>query len=257
MKFRLVVLSIKLEQGILYLLGKNLNNKRPKGPNIMQLRTMCHLFDRSARAAIIFTHRPAKHKLGRGHWDIAFCQVSLNSVLQFYRKSKKCLSQTQAGAPSCFSDPPKNTTLVEEVEILLPVKFCKNSVQRFQRRSWKCLGQSEARAAIFFSPNQNKKHKLGRERWDLAYCQVLLNSVQWFQMRSWKCFSQSEARAGILFFRSARKNKLGRGHWDLASCQISLNSVQQFQWRSWKRFSQSEARAAILFFRSARKTQTW
>ena len=28
-----------------------------------------------------FSDRPDKHKLGRGHWDLASCQVSLNSVL--------------------------------------------------------------------------------------------------------------------------------------------------------------------------------
>ena len=50
-------------------------NKRPKGPHIVHLCTMSHLFDGLARAAILFT-------IG-----------------------------------------PKNTNLVETVEILLPVKF--------------------------------------------------------------------------------------------------------------------------------------
>ena len=76
--------------------------------------------------------------------------------------------------------------------------------------------------------DQPEKHKLGRGRWDLASCQVLLYSVQWFQRRSQKCLSQSEARAAILFFRSARKTQTCRGRWDLASCQVLLNSVQRF-----------------------------
>ena len=119
-----------------------------------------------------FSDRPKKHKLGRGRWDLASCQVSLNSVQQFQRRSRKCLSQSEARAAilffrstrktqtwqrtlrSCFlssfvefgsavseekskmSQPirgqgrhlifpigPKNTNLVEDVEILLPLKF--------------------------------------------------------------------------------------------------------------------------------------
>ena len=54
------------------------------------------------------------------------------------------------GGHLVFSIGPKNTNLVEDVEILLPVKVSLNSVQQFQRRSQKCLGQSEARAAILF-----------------------------------------------------------------------------------------------------------
>ena len=119
-----------------------------------------------------FSDRPQKHKLGRGRWDLASCQVSLNSIQRFQRRSRKCLSQSEAGAAilffrsarktqtwqrtlrSCFlssfvefrsavseekskiSQPirgrgghlvfpigPKNTNWVENVEILLPVKF--------------------------------------------------------------------------------------------------------------------------------------
>ena len=113
-----------------------------------------------------FSDRPKKHKLGRGRWDLASCQVSLNSVQRFQSRSRKCLSQSEARRPSCFSDRPertlrscflssfvefrsavsvkkskmsqpirgqgghlvfpiglKNTNLVEDVEILLPIKF--------------------------------------------------------------------------------------------------------------------------------------
>ena len=41
----------------------------------------------------LFTHRPEKHKLGRGCWYLASCQVSLNSVQRFQRRKWKCLSQ--------------------------------------------------------------------------------------------------------------------------------------------------------------------
>ena len=115
---------------------------------------------------------PKKHKLGRGRWDLASCQVSLNSVQRFQRRSRKCLSQSETRAAILFfrsarktqiwyrtlrycflssfvefrstvsekkskmSQPirgqgghlvfpigPKNITLVENVEMLIPVKF--------------------------------------------------------------------------------------------------------------------------------------
>ena len=43
-----------------------------------------------------------KHKLGRGHWDLASCQVSSNSIQRFQRRSRKCLSQSEAGAAILF-----------------------------------------------------------------------------------------------------------------------------------------------------------
>ena len=39
-----------------------------------------------------FSDRPEKHKLGRWRWDLASCQVSLNSVQRFQRRSWKCES---------------------------------------------------------------------------------------------------------------------------------------------------------------------
>ena len=35
-----------------------------------------------------FSDRPEKHKLGRGRWDLPSCQVSLNSVQRFQRRSR-------------------------------------------------------------------------------------------------------------------------------------------------------------------------
>ena len=74
----------------------------------------------------LFTDWPGKkHKLGRGHWDLASCQLSLNSVQRFQSKSWKCLSQWQTGADILFfRSTRKNTKFVEDVDILLPVKFC-------------------------------------------------------------------------------------------------------------------------------------
>ena len=74
-----------------------------------------------------FSDRPEKHKLiiSRGCWDLASSQVSLNSVLQFQVRGRKCLSQSEAKAViSFFQSARKNTNMVKDVDILLPVKFC-------------------------------------------------------------------------------------------------------------------------------------
>ena len=47
---------------------------------------------------VFFSDQPKKHKLGRGHWDLASCQVSLNSIQHFQGKGRKCLSQSEARA---------------------------------------------------------------------------------------------------------------------------------------------------------------
>ena len=56
-----------------------------------------------------FSDRPEKHKLGRGRWDLASCQVSLNSVQRFQRRSRKCLSQSEARAAILFYKSAQNT----------------------------------------------------------------------------------------------------------------------------------------------------
>ena len=97
-----------------------------------------------------FSDRPEKHKLGRGRWDLASYQVSLNSVQQFQRRSRKCLSQSEARRQSCFSDRPEKHKLGRGRWDLSSCQVSSNSFQRFQRRSRKCLSQSEAGAAILF-----------------------------------------------------------------------------------------------------------
>ena len=43
--------------------------------------------DRSGRQ-VLFTDRPKKYKLGKGRWNLAFCQVLLNSVQRFQWRSR-------------------------------------------------------------------------------------------------------------------------------------------------------------------------
>ena len=72
---------------------------------------------------------------------------------------------------------PKNTNLVEHIEILLPVKFRRILVSGFKEEVQSVsANQSSGRPSCF--SDRPEKHKLGRGRWDLASCQVLLNSVR-------------------------------------------------------------------------------
>ena len=235
----------------------NYLNKRPKGPRIVHLSTMCHLFEQSAMADIFVYWLARKTQTRKRMLRSCF----LSSFVEFCSAVKEDKSKIShpirgQGGHLVFPIGPKNTNLVEDVEILLPMKFrwilfsgYRGEVENVS------ANQRPGRPSFFTDPPE--KHKLGRGRWDLVSYQVSLNSVQRFQRRSRKCLSQSEARAAILFFWSAPKHKLCRGRWDLASYEVLLNFIQRFQRRSRKCLGQSEARAAILFFRSARKTQTW
>ena len=71
-----------------------------------------------------FSDRLEKHKLGRGSWDLASCQVSLTSVQLFQSRSWKCLSQLEAMAAILVFQSVRKTNLVEDVETSLPVKYC-------------------------------------------------------------------------------------------------------------------------------------
>ena len=153
-----------------------------------------------------FSDRPEKHKLGRGRWDLASCQVSLNSLAVSEEKSKMSQPIRGQGGHLVFPIGPKNTNLVEDVEILLPVKFRWIPYSGFRGEVENVSANQRPWRPSCFS-DWPEKHKLGRGRWDLASCQVSLNSLQRFQRRSRKCLSQSEARTAILFFRSARKTQ--------------------------------------------------
>ena len=100
----------------------------------------------------------------------------------------------------------KNTNLVEDVEILIPVKFLWIPFNGFREEVENISANQRPGRPSYFS-DRPEKHKLGRGRWDLASCQVSFNCIQRFQRRSRKCLGQSEARAAILFFRSIRKTQ--------------------------------------------------
>ena len=129
---------------------------------------MCHLFDRSARAVIFIYSSDGKTQLGRRCWDLASCQISLNPVKQFQRRSKKCLSQSWAIAAIFFLlIGPKNTDLVKDVKILLPVKFRRILFSGFREEVENVSANQRPGRPSYFS-DLPEKHRLSRGHRDLA-----------------------------------------------------------------------------------------
>ena len=101
--------------------------------------------------------RPERHKLGRWRWDLASCQVSLNFVKRFQRNVKNVSANQRQGRPSWFSTRPQNTNLIEDVEILLPVKFRWIQFSSFRGKNRKYISKSEARLVILVFRSAGKK----------------------------------------------------------------------------------------------------
>ena len=77
------------------------------------------------------------------------------------------------GGHLVFSDRPKNTNLVEDVEILLPVKFRWIPFSGFWEVEKVSASQRPGRSSCFSDRPKKKKHKLCRgRRWDLVSCHV-------------------------------------------------------------------------------------
>ena len=140
-----------------------------------------------ARVAILFFPSARKTQT----WKRTLRSCFLSSFLEFPsavsdKKSKMSQPIRGQGGHLVFPIGPKNTNLVGDVEMLLPVKFhwilfsgYRGEVQNVSanQRPW--------RPSCF--SDWPEKHKLGRGRWDVASCQVSLNSIQRLQRRSRKC----------------------------------------------------------------------
>ena len=116
----------------------------------------------------------------------------LSSFIEFRsavsEKSKMSQQIRGQGGHFVFLISPKNPNLVENVEILHPVKFRWILFSGFRGEVKNVSANQRPGRPSCFS-DRPEKHKLGRGRWDLASCQVSLNSIQRFQRRSRKCES--------------------------------------------------------------------
>ena len=159
-----------------------------------------------SEAILFFPDLPEEHKHGRRHWELASCQVSLNSVQRFQRRSRKRSRPIRGqGCHLVFLIGTKNTNLVEGVKILIPVKFRWIPFSGFSEEVENISANQRPGGHLVF-PIGPKNTKFGRGRWDLASCQNSLNSVQRFLQRSRKCLSQSEDGGGHFIFPIGPKN---------------------------------------------------
>ena len=195
---------------------KVLKTRGPKGRiSCTWLQSATFLTDRPGQQ-FLFTHQTEKHKLRRRLCDLSSCQVLLNSLQRFQRRSRKCLRKSEARAAilffrsarktqtwwrtlrSCFlssfvefrsavleekskmSQPirgrgghhvfpigPKSINLVEEVNILLPIKFRWNLFSGSREKVENVSANQRPGRPSCFS-DRPEKHKLGRGQWDLA-----------------------------------------------------------------------------------------
>ena len=138
-----------------------------------------------------------------------------------------------SGGHLVFPIGPKNTNLVEGVEILLPVKFRWIPLSGFRGEVENVsANQRPGRPFCFWVGPKNTNLVEGVE--------ILLPvKFRWIPISRFRgevenvSANQRPGRPSCFSDRS-EKHKLGRGRWDLASCQVSLNSVHRFQRRRWK-----------------------
>ena len=112
-----------------------------------------------------FSDRPEKHKLGRGALRSCF----LSSFFEFRssaseEKSKMSQPIRGQGGHLVFPIGPKNTNLVEGVEILLPLKFRWIPFSGFRGEVENVSANQRPGRPSCFS-DRPEKHKLGRGRW--------------------------------------------------------------------------------------------
>ena len=128
----------------------------------------------------------------------------------------------------------KNTNLVEDIKILLPVKFRWIPFSGFRGKVKICLSQSEARVAILFFGSALKNTNLVENVENLLSVKFRWISFSGF-IGEVKNVSANQRTGRLSCFSDQReKHKPGRGCWDLASCQVFLNSIQRFQRKNWK-----------------------
>ena len=130
-----------------------------------------------ARAAIFFFGLARKTQT----WWRTLRLCFLSSFFEFRsvvseKKSKMSQPIRGRGGHPVFPIGPKNTNLVEDVEILLPVKFNWILFNGFREEVENVSANRRSGRPSCFS-DRPEKHKLGRGRWDLASCYVSLNSI--------------------------------------------------------------------------------
>ena len=110
------------------------------------------------------------------------------------------------GRPSCFSDLPKNTNFVEDVEIFLPVKFRCRPFSGFRGEVENVSANQRPGRPSCFS-NRPEKHKLRRGRWNLASCIDSFVEFRSAVSEKWKMSQPIRGQGGHLVFPIGPKKK--------------------------------------------------
>ena len=148
-------------------------------------------------------------------------------------KSKMSQPIRGQGGHLVFQIGSKNTNLVEDIKILLPIKFCSIPFSGFRGEDENVSANQRPGRPSCFS-YRPEKHNLVE---DVEF--LLPVKFGWIPFCGFReevenvSANQRPGRPSCFSNRS-EKHKLGRRHWVLVSCQVWLNSVQQFQRRSWK-----------------------
>ena len=204
---------------------------------VQQFQRRCRkgLSQSEARTAILFFRSARKTQT----WQRTLRSCFLSSFVKFHsavsdEKSKMYQPIRGQGGHLVFPIGPKNTNLVEDVEILLPVKVRWIPFKRFQRRSQKCLSKSRSLGGHIVFPIGPKNTNL------VENIEILLPvKFRWIPFSGFRGEVENVSankRPGrpSCFSDRPEKHKFDRKRWDLVSCQVSLNSVKRFQRRSWK-----------------------
>ena len=86
-------------------------NKRPKGPHIVHLSTMCHLFEESAKVDICLLISPKNINLVEDFEIVLPVKFCWNPFSGFRGKVENVSANQRPGRPSCFSDWPEKHKL--------------------------------------------------------------------------------------------------------------------------------------------------
>ena len=163
---------------------------------------MC-LHQSKARAAILIFRSAWKTQTFYRTLRSCFLSSFIKFLSAVSEEKPKMSQQIRGhGGHLVFLIGPKNTNLIKDLKILLPVEFLPIRFSGLRGEVNNVSANQRPGRPSWFS-DRPEKHKLGKAHWDLASCQVSLHSLQWFRRRSQKCLSQSEPGAAILFFRSA------------------------------------------------------
>ena len=175
----------------------------------------------------------------------------MSSFVKFCLEEKSNIAQSIRGQGGhlVFLIGPTSTNLVEDIKILLPVKFRWNLLSGL-REVENVSGNKSPRWPSYFSDRPENTNLVGNVE--------ILRPVRfrWIRVSGFREEVEhvsANQRPGWSSSFSDRPEKRGRRHWNLAPCQVSLKSSRRFQRRSRKWLGQSEARGASLFFRSTQK----